>query len=308
MQAGAEVAREAADMVLLDNNFASIIAAISQGRLVHDNLKKAALYLLPGGSWSEMWPVLGNVFLGVPLPLSSFYMVIICVVTDVVDALAIVQEKPEAALMTRPPADASGSHLIDWRLLWHAYFELGTICSLSAWFNYIRYFQSQGIAVHDTFLAWSWGSESCCPQPATAQCLLSDAGNCYASGGRVFSLNELTDINCTGQSIFFVSLLITNFFNMYATRTRYTSALRHNPFYGAETRNLWLVAAAITGSAVAIALTQIAWFNSVFDTRPVAVRDVAPAIGFGAALFLFDEARKWVVRHHPQSLWAKTAW
>ena len=124
----------------------------------------------------------------------------------------------------------------------------------------------------------------------------------------VFGLGELTDINCTCQSIFFVFLHINNFFNMYATHTRYTSALRHSPFDGSATRNLWLVAALLTRSTVAIRLTQIGWFNDVFETRPVAVRDLAPAIGFGAALFWFDEARKWLVRHHPQSLWAKTAW
>ena len=326
MQAGAEVAREAADLVLLDNNFASIVEAIAQGRLVHDNLKKAALYLLPGGSFSEMWPVIFNVFLGVPLALSSFYMIIICVVTDVFNALAIVQEKPEAALMTRPPTVVQDNHLVDWRLLWHAYVELGTICSLSAWFNFLRFFQSRGMALSDTFFAWSWGSSSCCPadpsaasaasdpsaassQPAASsqQCQLSDPMTCYTSGGRIFTASELLDLVSTGQSIFFVSLLLTNVAAMYSTRTRYTSALQHNPLVGAHS-NRALLAATVAGSVVAVGLTQLAWFHGVFLTRPVAVADVAPALGFGAALLVFDEARKWVVRNRPAWWWAKTAW
>ena len=306
MQAGAEVAREAADMILLDNNFASIVAAISQGRLVSDNLKKVCLYLLPGSTWSEMWPVLFNVFLGVPLALSSFQMIILSIVTDVINALALVQEKPEAALMSRPPTVVSDQHLVDWKLLYHAYIELGTICSLSAWFNYIRYFQRRGIAVSDTFLAWTWAGSSCC-QLSDSACLASDPSNCYSSGGRIFSLSELSDIQYSGQSIFFVSLLITNFFNLFATRTRYTSFLQHNPLYGAG-RNLWLLSATVAGSCVAVLLTQASWFNTVFLTRPVEVRDVAPAIGFGALLFAFDELRKYVLRTYPSSLWAKTAW
>ena len=51
---------------------------MENGRLVFDNLKKVILYLLPAGSWSELWPVLVNVLLGTPLPLSAFLMIVIC--------------------------------------------------------------------------------------------------------------------------------------------------------------------------------------------------------------------------------------
>ena len=78
---GSDVALEAADLILLDS-FDSIVDGIRLGRLVFQNLQKVISYLLPAGSWSEIWPVLLNVFFGVPLPLSSFLMIIICVFTD----------------------------------------------------------------------------------------------------------------------------------------------------------------------------------------------------------------------------------
>ena len=78
MGLGSDLATAAANMILLDNNFASIIVAMENGRLVFDNLKKVILYLLPAGSWSELWPVLVNVLLGTPLPLSAFLMIVIC--------------------------------------------------------------------------------------------------------------------------------------------------------------------------------------------------------------------------------------
>ena len=78
---GSDVAIEASDLVLLDR-FDEIVQAIRLGRLVFQNLQKVIAYLLPAGSWSEIWPVLLNVFFGVPLPLSSFLMIIICVFTD----------------------------------------------------------------------------------------------------------------------------------------------------------------------------------------------------------------------------------
>ena len=75
MGSGSDVALEAASMVLLDSNFSSIIVALKQGRTVFENLKKVCLYLLPAGSFSELMPVLVNLFMGVPLPLSAFLMV-----------------------------------------------------------------------------------------------------------------------------------------------------------------------------------------------------------------------------------------
>lgn len=74
MGSGSDIAIEAADMVLLES-FAAIVAAVEYGRLVYDNLKKTILYLLPAGSFSELWPVVTNVAFGIPQILSSFLMV-----------------------------------------------------------------------------------------------------------------------------------------------------------------------------------------------------------------------------------------
>jgi sodium/potassium-transporting ATPase subunit alpha len=78
---GSDVAIEAADLILL-GGFDAIPQAIRLGRLAFQNLQKVIGYLLPAGSWSEVWPVLINVFLGCPLSLSSFLMVVICCFTD----------------------------------------------------------------------------------------------------------------------------------------------------------------------------------------------------------------------------------
>lgn len=74
MGSGSDIAIEAADMVLLDS-FAAVVIAVEYGRLVYDNLKKTILYLLPAGSFSELWPVITNVAFGIPQILSSFLMV-----------------------------------------------------------------------------------------------------------------------------------------------------------------------------------------------------------------------------------------
>ena len=93
---GRDVAIEAADFVLM-GSFASIVEGIRLGRLVtvSQNLQKVIGYLLPAGSWSEAWPAILNVYIGVPLPLSSFLMIIICCFTDFTFCLALIMEKKE---------------------------------------------------------------------------------------------------------------------------------------------------------------------------------------------------------------------
>ena len=74
MGSGSDAAMEAASMVLMDSNFSSIVNALRQGRVTFENLKKVSLYLLPGGTFSEVLSVITNLFLGLPTPLSSFLM------------------------------------------------------------------------------------------------------------------------------------------------------------------------------------------------------------------------------------------
>lgn len=100
-------------MVLL-SDFSAIISAIESGRLVFDNLKKTVLYLLPAGTFSELWPVLTNVIFGLPQALNSFLMIIICLLTDAVNSMTLAFEKPEADLLTRRPRNLKKDRLADW--------------------------------------------------------------------------------------------------------------------------------------------------------------------------------------------------
>lgn len=73
---GSDIAIEAADMVLLDS-FGAIVEAVKGGRVVFDNLKKTIIYLLPAGTFSEFWPIITSIILGLPQILSSFLMIMI---------------------------------------------------------------------------------------------------------------------------------------------------------------------------------------------------------------------------------------
>jgi magnesium-transporting ATPase (P-type) len=116
---GTEAAREAAEMVLADDNFASIAGAVEEGRIVYDNLKKAIMFILPTNG-GEALVMLGAIVLNFPqFPLTPVQILWVNMITAVTLALSLVFESAEPGVMLRPPRDASRpilSHHHLWRI------------------------------------------------------------------------------------------------------------------------------------------------------------------------------------------------
>lgn len=134
-KAGTEVTREAADMVLADDNFASIIAAIREGRGIFDNIRKALVYLLAGNA-GELLVMLGAAVAGLPLPLLPIQLLWINLVTDGLPALALVVDPVEADVLTRPPRKAEEPMLgrQEWKtIVLTGALQAGVVLGLFAW-------------------------------------------------------------------------------------------------------------------------------------------------------------------------------
>jgi magnesium-transporting ATPase (P-type) len=99
---GTDVAKQAADMVLLDDNFSTIVAAVEEGRAIYDNIRKFVRYVL-AGNVGEIFVMLFGPFLGLPLPLLPLQILWINLVTDGASGLALSVEPPERNAMRRPP-------------------------------------------------------------------------------------------------------------------------------------------------------------------------------------------------------------
>jgi sodium/potassium-transporting ATPase subunit alpha len=288
MGAGSDVAIAAADMVLLDNNFSSILIAMENGRLVFDNLRKVIIYLLPAGSWSELWPVLWNIFLGIPAPLSSFLMIIICIFTDLAPScLGMVFEGPESDLMLRSPRNPKKDKLVSWDLLGQAYFFMGMmemICAHSMFFFYMYKYAN-------------------IPLYRLAYCYEN-----WADGFMGHTIAELNNFVNVGQCVYFVTLVMLQLFgNLFASRTRRLSVLQKNPFWG-PSRNLRIPIAMVISIGIVLIILYVPFFNNVFQTAPIPLEFWFIPIPLAIGMLVMDEIRKLLVRSFPKSIIAKIAW
>ncbi|OQR92998.1 sodium/potassium-transporting ATPase subunit alpha [Achlya hypogyna] len=140
---GSEVSKEAADMILLDDNFASIVCGVEEGRIIFDNLKKSIAYAL-AANIPELVPVLLNVIINIPLPLTALLMIAICLGTDMVPAISMAYEGAENDIMLRPPRNAAVDRLVTRKLITFSYLMMGIIEAFAGMFCYFTVMNSYG--------------------------------------------------------------------------------------------------------------------------------------------------------------------
>ncbi len=141
---GTEAAKEAAEMVLADDNFASITHAVEEGRTVYDNLKKAILFILPTNG-GEALIILAAVLFGFhQLPLTPVQILWVNMVTAVTLALSLAFEPPEQDVMRRPPRDARQPMLTPY-LVWRVAFV--SLILMAGTFGLFRWEMGQGASI-----------------------------------------------------------------------------------------------------------------------------------------------------------------
>ena len=162
--AGTDVAKEAADMVLLDDNFASIVNAIEEGRAVYENIRKFLTYVLVHNV-AELVPYLGFVLFKIPLALTPIQALAIDMGTDSLTALGLGVERPAPRVMQRPPRPRD-ERLMDWPLALRAYLFLGPIEAAAAMAAFFFVLYTAG---------WTYGTDLSPHDPvylqATSACL-----------------------------------------------------------------------------------------------------------------------------------------
>jgi magnesium-transporting ATPase (P-type) len=182
---GTDVAKEAADMILLDDNFASIVAAVEEGRAVFANIRKFTTYILTSNA-PEALPFIVFAFSGgtIPIALGVMHILAIDLGTDLAPALALGAEPPEPGIMGRPPRPST-EHLIDRALLGRAYLWLGPAQALFVMAAFFAAYRLQGF--RDLLqLPGSGPSYRAATAMALAAVVVTQIGNLSAQRARGF--------------------------------------------------------------------------------------------------------------------------
>jgi sodium/potassium-transporting ATPase subunit alpha len=159
-QTGTDVAREAANMVLMDDNFATIVAAVEEGRVIYGNIRRFAGYVLTSNI-PEVLPYIGFVLLGIPLPLPVLLVLAIDLGTDMAPAIALATEPAETDVMTLPPRPRS-ERLLSPGLLLSSYLLWGLIESVAGFAAYFWVLRGGG---------WSLGTDLARGDPLYAEAI-----------------------------------------------------------------------------------------------------------------------------------------
>jgi sodium/potassium-transporting ATPase subunit alpha len=159
-QTGTDVAREAANMVLMDDNFATIVAAVEEGRVIYGNIRRFAGYVLTSNI-PEVLPYIGFVLLGIPLPLPVLLVLAIDLGTDMAPAIALATEPAETDVMTLPPRPRS-ERLLSPGILLSSYLLWGLIESAAGFAAYFWVLRGGG---------WSLGIDLARSDPLYAEAI-----------------------------------------------------------------------------------------------------------------------------------------
>jgi magnesium-transporting ATPase (P-type) len=257
--AGTDVAKEASEMILTDDNFASIVSAIEEGRSVFDNIKKFVTYIFAHLT-PEAVPFILFVISGgaIPLGITVLQILAIDLGTETLPALALGVENSEPGIMSRPPR-AKKEGIIDKPLLIRAYIYLGLIEAvlvLSGYF-YVLY---QG--------GWSLGV------PDISQ-----------------KSSPLHNVYLAATTMTFLGIVGTQIGTVFATRTNRTSV-----FSIGLLSNRWIIYGVIFELLIVGAIIYIPFLQNIFGTTYVGAFEWILALTFGVVIFFADELRKTFTR------------
>ena len=259
-RAGTDVARAASVMVLLDDSYASIAAAVELGRAVYENIRRFLVYLF-SHNLAELAPILAATFAGFPLvPLTALQVLAIDLGSDVMPALALGAERPEPGTMDRPPRPPA-EHLFSWAVV-RRFLFLGTIQSIGVVFAFFW-------RIHTAHLPFTAFTPASLPRHPAALATYREALTMTQAG-----------------------IVVSQFFNSFTVRTSRESVLRAGLL-----SNPPLIAAGFFGLGIMAAISYLPALQAVFHTAPLSVPDWLLLAGFGVLLLAADEARKAWHRH-----------
>ncbi|XP_054156660.1 sodium/potassium-transporting ATPase subunit alpha-1-like isoform X2 [Oppia nitens] len=277
--AGSDVSKQAADMILLDDNFASIVTGIEEGRLIFDNLKKSIAYTL-SSNIPEITPFLLFIVLGIPLPLGTITILCIDLGTDMVPAISLAYEKAESDIMKRKPRDSKKDSLVNQRLILLSYAQIGMIQAAAGFFTYFVVMGESGFKAKRLLnIRSKWESKA-----------INDLTDSY---GQQWTYTQRKKLEYTCQTAFFVSIVIVQWADLIICKTRRNSIIQQGM------TNHVLNFALVFETVLAAFLCYCPGMDLFLRLYPLKWHWWLPALPFSVIIFIYDEIRRWLIRRYP---------
>jgi magnesium-transporting ATPase (P-type) len=256
---GTDVAKEASEMVLTDDNFASIVAAIEEGRSVFDNIKKFVTYIFAHLT-PEIIPFILFVVSGgaIPLGITVLQILAIDLGTETLPALALGVEPSEPGVMEHPPRK-KGEGIIDRPLLVRGYLFMGLIEAVLVLAAYFWVLYRGG---------WTLGT----PDISNPQ-------------------SPLFNLYLTATTMTFLGIVGTQIGTVFATRTN-----RASVFSIGILSNRWIIYGVIFELVLVATIIYVPFLQDIFGLRPLGIVEWLLALSFGVIVFIADELRKAYIR------------
>jgi sodium/potassium-transporting ATPase subunit alpha len=321
--AGTDVAKDAADMILLNDNFASIVDGVEEGRLIFDNLKKSIAYTL-SSNIPEISPFLVFIIAGIPLPLPTVLILCIDLGTDMIPAISLAYENKEANIMKKPPRDMLVDRLVTAKLVHFSYLQIGVVQALAGFYTYVCVLFDYGfppwilLDFADAFTKepgengkenwliqknpagepvgitmWKTDSDLFGETRELTPCLLESVDE------GVNACHNPYEALAHAQTAFFISIIVVQWADLISCKTR-TLSLQQQGM-----RNGWMNFGLAFETVLGIALCYIEICNEYLTTRPLAFVHWLPALPFSILILTYDEIRKWLLRSLGKDNWVE---
>jgi len=279
---GSDCSRDAADVILMNDDFASIVEGIRLGRTIFDNLKKTIAYTLTH-LVPEVIPALLNLSVSYPLGMSSLLVLCIDLGTELAPAVSLAYEPSEQNVMQRPPRNSKRDRLVNSQMVLYVIFFGGLIETAMCFFAFAEVFWYYGIDPSNLwFTANTYFQTGAPPLP-------SSHGYSYYDYDQV---NILTQ----AQTAFWAMAPGTQVFHIFMCKTRFVSIFRHGWF-----NNVVL----LYGITIEICLIILIVFTPsshlIFQSMDFPGRFWPILFLSWFSFFAFHESAKWLKRNYPQN-------
>uniref|UniRef100_A0A2K6GIA7 Sodium/potassium-transporting ATPase subunit alpha n=1 Tax=Propithecus coquereli TaxID=379532 RepID=A0A2K6GIA7_PROCO len=284
--AGSDAAKNAADMVLLDDNFASIVTGVEEGRLIFDNLKKTIAYTLTKNI-AELCPFLIYIIVGLPLPIGTITLLFIDLGTDIIPSVALAYEKAESDIMNRKPRHKKRDRLVNMPLAVYSYLHIGLMQALGAFLVYFTVYAQQGFLPRTLInLRVEWEKD-----------YVNDLEDSY---GQEWTRYQRRHLEWTGYTAFFIGILVQQIADLVIRKTRRNSIFQQGLF---RNKVIWVGIA----SQIVIGLLLSYGLGSVTALSFAMLRAQYwfVAVPHAVLIWVYDEVRKLFIRLYPGSWWDK---